>query len=63
MDIYTNGVVGMMVINRGLQTKQQQKKVASLQQKENLSMILFVSRYCRRPESMHNNESELNLVY
>jgi hypothetical protein len=28
-----------------------------------LSMILFVSRYCRRPESMHNNESELNLVY
>jgi hypothetical protein len=29
---------------------------------ENLSMILFVSRYCRRPDSMHNNESELNLV-
>jgi hypothetical protein len=29
---------------------------------ENLSMILFVSRYCRRPDSMHNNENELNLV-
>ena len=29
---------------------------------ENLSMILIVSRYCRRPDSMHNNENELNLV-
>jgi hypothetical protein len=27
---------------------------------ENLSMILFVSKYCRRPDSMHNDESELN---
>ena len=29
---------------------------------ENLLMILFVSWYCRRPDSMHNKESELNLV-
>ncbi len=29
---------------------------------ENLSMIVFVSRDCRRPDSMNNNESEFNLV-